>query len=214
MAILIAKPQWGSNGCLGKGGKLMKYVRVICMVCTIAIGAETLFAQGLSAAAESFYGFSFLDTSGRSVSLADYRGKVVLIVNTATRCGLAGQFEGLELLNQEYRDQGLVIIGFPCNQFLGQEPEGNETVAEYCSLNWGVSFLLAAQVEVNGPNTHPLFSFLKKALPDEGLFNRQAIKWNFTKFLIDSNGRPVKRFAPAVLPKELEGDIVKLLAPM
>jgi len=143
------------------------------------------------------------------VSMADYQGKVVLVVNTATQCGLTPQFEGLEKLYTTYKDQGLVILGFPCNQFGSQEPLTNEVMEATCKLNHGVSFPLFEKIEVNGPGAHPVFRYLKRRLG--GLFGSR-IKWNFTKFLIDRSGRPVKRFAPITKPEAIEPQIRKLLS--
>ena len=156
----------------------------------------------------TFYDLSAKTPQGKEISMADYEGKTVLIVNTATKCGLAPQFEGLEALHEKYKDNGLVVLGFPCDQFLGQEPETNETVEETCKINHGVTFQLTEKVDVNGSNTHPIFKYLKKELG--GLFGSK-IKWNFTKFLIDKNGKPVKRFAPVTKPEAIESEIQKVL---
>jgi glutathione peroxidase len=152
---------------------------------------------------------NFTDTRNNTIPLSDYRGKVLLIVNTATKCGLAPQFEDLEKLHQKYKDRNFCLIGFPCNQFLNQEPESNETLVSACKINFGVTFQLSKKIEVNGKNTHPVFAYLKKMLPG-GLFGNR-IKWNFTKFLITSEGKPYKRYAPTVKPFAIENDIVKLL---
>lgn len=157
---------------------------------------------------ESFYQLSAKTSGGKELRMKDYEGQVVLIVNTATRCGLAPQFEGLEDLYQNYKERGLVVIGFPCDQFAGQEPESNEHMEEVCKINHGVTFQLTEKCTVNGIHTHPVFRFLKKNL--SGLFGSR-IKWNFTKFLIDRNGKPVKRFAPIVKPEKMEKYIQKLL---
>lgn len=156
----------------------------------------------------NFYDLTFKNTLGQTISTSDFKGKVVLVVNTATRCGLSPQFEGLEELHQRYKDRGLVVLGFPCNQFLGQEPESNEDMTAYCQLNHGVSFLLTEKIKVNGSETHPVFRYLKKQL---GGFFFSRIKWNFTKFLIDSEGTPYKRYSPKTLPKEIDKDIQELL---
>jgi glutathione peroxidase len=147
--------------------------------------------------------------NGESIEMKKFQGKVVLVVNTATKCGLAPQFDGLENLHQKYKDQGLVIIGTPCNQFLGQEPETNESVEEACRINHGVTFQLTEKIDVNGSNTHPLFKFLKDKI---GGFFGSRIKWNFTKFLVDKNGVPFKRYSPTTKPEDLEKDIEKLIA--
>lgn len=157
----------------------------------------------------SIYDFSIKSSDAKDITFSDYKDKVVLIVNTATKCGLAPQFEELEALHQKYKDKGLVVIGFPCDQFMGQEPETNEKMAGVCLLNFGVTFLLTEKIDVNGVGTHPLFVYLKKKL--RGGFFGSSIKWNFTKFLIDKEGVPYKRYAPTVKPLDMEGDIVKLL---
>jgi glutathione peroxidase len=156
-----------------------------------------------------FYQLSANDPQGRAVSLADYKGKTLLIVNTATKCGLAPQFEGLESLYQSYRSRGFVVLGFPCNQFSQQEPEPNETMEQTCQLNFGVTFPLFEKIDVNGPGTHPLFKFLKSKLG--GLFGRR-IKWNFTKFLVSAEGKPLKRWGPVTKPAAIEPYLKKVLA--
>ena len=156
----------------------------------------------------SFYNFSIHTPKGEKVEMSRYRGKVILVVNTATKCGLAPQFDGLEQLHQKYKDRGLVVLGFPSNQFLNQEPETNETVEETCRINHGVTFQLFEKINVNGKNTHPIFKYLKSKLSG---FPGSNIKWNFTKFLIDKNGKPVKRYSPVTKPEKLEADIVNLL---
>ena len=155
-----------------------------------------------------FYDLTALNPLGKNVSLSDYKGKVVLVVNTATKCGLAPQFEGLERLYQEYKDKGLVILGFPSNQFAGQEPESNEHMEATCKVNFGVTFPLFAKIEVNGPQTHPVFVFLKAKL---GSWLGRRIKWNFTKFLVDAQGKPIKRFSPITKPEAIEPYVKKLL---
>lgn len=155
-----------------------------------------------------FYSLNARSSKGQTVQLSDYQGKVVLVVNTATKCGLAPQFEGLELLYQDYKDKGFVILGFPCNQFSNQEPEANETMAETCQINFGVTFPLFEKIDVNGPNTHPVFVYLKKTLRG---FLGSKIKWNFTKFLIDANGKPIKRFSPITKPESIEARIKECL---
>lgn len=157
----------------------------------------------------NFYDLTFKDTTGTEVSMSQYKGRVVLVVNTATKCGLAPQFEQLEALHQKYKEQGLVVIGFPSNQFLNQEPETNETLVETCKINFGVTFLLSEKIQVNGKKTHPVFKFLKERLSG-GLLGKK-IKWNFTKFLIDREGNPHKRYEPTTEPKDIEKDIKKLL---
>jgi glutathione peroxidase len=158
--------------------------------------------------ANEFYQLRANDPAGQPIEMSAYKGKVILIVNTATKCGLAPQFEGLEQLYQDYKDKGLVVLGFPCNQFSHQEPEPNDTMVATCQLNFGVTFPLFEKIEVNGPHTHPVFRFLKNRLG--GLFGSR-IKWNFTKFLVDADGQPVRRFAPTTQPVSIEPYIKKLL---
>jgi len=146
--------------------------------------------------------------SGEQKTLADYSGKAVLVVNTASKCGFTPQYKGLEALWQQYKDQGLVILGFPCNQFGQQEPGDEAEISEFCEVNFGVTFPLFKKVEVNGNNAHPLFVELKKRAP--GVLGSEAIKWNFTKFLIGPDGI-VERYAPATKPSALKADIEKLL---
>lgn len=155
-----------------------------------------------------FYQLSAKTPKGDKIPMADFKGKAVLIVNTATKCGLAPQFDGLEALYQKYKDRGLVVLGFPCDQFAGQEPETNETVEQACRLNHGVTFPLTEKCDVNGPNTQPVFQYLKKEL---GGILGDSIKWNFTKFLINKEGRPYKRYAPVAKPESIEKDILKLI---
>lgn len=145
---------------------------------------------------------------GRTLDLSQYKGKVLLIVNTATQCGLTPQFEGLEYLHQKYKDQGLVVLGCPCNQFGGQEPLSNDEMVDQCQINHGVTFQLTEKISVNGSEEHPLFKALKK-----GTFSwlGSKIKWNFTKFLVNKEGKVVKRFGPTVKPIKMENKIQSLL---
>lgn len=147
--------------------------------------------------------------TGEQKPLSEYQGKVLLIVNTASKCGLTPQFTGLENLYQEFKDQGLVILGFPCNQFAHQDPASNGEIEEFCQLNYGVSFPMFSKVKVNGPDTTPLFQHLKKAAP--GLLGNETIKWNFTKFLVDATGKVIKRYAPTTKPEDIQKDIQALL---
>ena len=133
--------------------------------------------------------------------MSTYRGKTVLVVNTASKCGLTPQYEGLEMLYRKYRDRGLVVLGFPCNQFANQEPGDEKSISEGCLINYGVSFQMFSKVDVNGPRAHPVFKYLKRQL---GGFFGGRIKWNFTKFVIGPDGRPLKRFGPLVKPEEME----------
>ena len=155
-----------------------------------------------------FYKLKAKTPKGEEINFADFKDKTVLIVNTATKCGLTPQFEALENLHQQYKDKGLVVLGFPCNQFMGQEPETNETLEETCRINHGVTFQLTEKIDVNGENTHPVYKYLKGELG--GIFGSK-IKWNFTKFLITPEGKPYKRYAPTTKPENIENDIKKLL---
>ncbi|HET8711296.1 MAG TPA: glutathione peroxidase [Spongiibacteraceae bacterium] len=143
------------------------------------------------------------------VPLSAYRGQVLLIVNTASKCGFTPQFASLEKIYEKYRERGLVVLGFPCNQFGKQDPGSNSEIQQFCQINYGVSFPMFAKIEVNGPNTHPLFKTLKSAAP--GIFGSERIKWNFTKFLINRNGDVVARFAPATNPDKIEKAIISAL---
>ena len=157
----------------------------------------------------SLYDFSATALDGQDIALSAYRGKVLLIVNTASRCGFTPQYEGLEQLYRQFRERGLEVLGFPCNQFGAQEPGDAAEIAKFCSLNYAVSFPMFARIEVNGEHAHPLYRFLKEAKP--GLLGTEAIKWNFTKFLIDRNGAVIQRYAPATKPAEIARDIEALL---
>jgi len=157
----------------------------------------------------SFYDFSAETLDGKPAPLADYRDKVVLVVNTASKCGFTKQYAGLEELYRHYRDRGLVILGFPCNQFGQQEPGDAEEIASFCSLTYDVDFPMMRKIDVNGPQAHPLYAWLKAQ--KKGVLGTEGIKWNFTKFLVDRNGKVVDRFAPTVEPKALEGAIEALL---
>ena len=156
----------------------------------------------------SIYQFNFKNIVGEDISFKSFEGKVVLIVNTASNCGLTYHYKGLEGLYQEYKDAGLEIIGFPCNQFGKQEPGTSEEIQSFCDLNYGVTFPLSEKIEVNGSNAHPVYKYLKSEL--KGKLNN-SIKWNFTKFLIDRDGMPYKRFSATVEPEDIKPYISKLL---
>ena len=157
----------------------------------------------------AIYDFEVQTINGEKEILGNYENKVMLIVNTASKCGLTPQYEGLETLYVEYRDQGLVVLGFPCNQFGGQEPGSEGEIAEFCQLNYGVSFPMFAKIDVNGDDADPLFSYLKKS--QKGILGSEKIKWNFTKFLINRDGKVISRFAPTVKPKDIAKDIESIL---
>jgi glutathione peroxidase len=157
----------------------------------------------------SLYDFSAETLDGQPAPLAAYRDKVVLIVNTASKCGFTGQYAGLEALYRKYRDRGLVVLGFPCNQFGKQEPGDAAEIASFCSLTYDVDFPMMRKIDVNGPKAHPLYAYLKKT--QKGVLGTEAIKWNFTKFLVDRSGRVTGRFPPTAEPQALEGAIEALL---
>lgn len=176
------------------------------------------------------YDFKTTNNKGAEVDLAQYEGKVLMIVNTASKCGFTPQYDGLEALYQKYKDQGLVILGFPCDQFAGQEPGDNDQIAEFCRLNHGVTFPLMAKTEVNGPDAEPVFEYLKSQAPSEEYKGLKAkatakmlkglsksmekdsdIRWNFTKFLVSRDGSKVRRYAPTTTPEDIEKDIQGML---
>jgi glutathione peroxidase len=158
---------------------------------------------------DSIYDFSVKDIHGKNVKLAKYKGKALLIVNTASKCGFTPQYKGLEALYQKLHGKGLEVLGFPCNQFGAQEPGSEGEIESFCEINYGVTFPLFAKIDVNGKNAAPLYQHLKAAKP--GLLGSEAIKWNFTKFLVDRKGKVVERYAPNAEPESLAGDIEKLL---
>jgi glutathione peroxidase len=180
----------------------------------------------------SLYDFKMKNIKGEEVSLSDYKGKLVLVVNTASKCGFTPQYEGLEKLYQKYKDRDFVILGFPCNQFLEQDPGSNEEIASFCKANYGVTFPMFSKIDVNGPNEAPLYTWLKQKAPFQGFelskeggkviydvlkehypdnLTGDGIKWNFTKFLVGRDGESVQRFEPSVTPEELDAVIEKAL---
>ena len=156
----------------------------------------------------ALYDIEVTNIKGEKNTLEPFKGKVLLIVNTASKCGFTPQFKGLEKLYEQYKDQGLEILGFPCNQFLSQDPGTDGQISEFCELNYGVTFPMFSKVEVNGDNAHPLFQLLKTEA--KGLLGSEKIKWNFTKFLVNAQGEVLKRYAPKTEPKEIEDDIKAL----
>jgi glutathione peroxidase-family protein len=161
-----------------------------------------------TSAVQEFYNLEAHDINGKIVSFSKFEGQVVLIVNTASKCGFTPQFEGLEKLYQKYKDLGLEILGFPCNQFGGQDPAPENKILEFCQINYGVTFPMFAKVNVNGADAHPIFKFLKN---QQGGFLSDAIKWNFTKFLISPEGKVLDRYAPTTKPEDIETAIAVLL---
>ena len=194
-----------------------------------ALLALPAFAQNSKDMAK-IYDFKTTNNKGAEVDFAQFEGKVLMVVNTASKCGFTPQYDGLEALYQAYKDKGLVIIGFPCDQFAGQEPGDNEQIAEFCRLNHGVTFPLMAKTEVNGPNAEPVFEYLKAQAPAEEYIGFKAkatakmlkglsksmekdsdIRWNFTKFLVNRDGSVVRRYAPTTAPEDIEKDIRAML---
>jgi len=167
------------------------------------------FYSGATVMSENLLSIPCTTIKGEQKTLADFAGKAVLVVNTASKCGFTPQYKGLEKIWQDYKDQGLVVLGFPCNQFGKQEPGNESAISEFCELNFGVTFPLFKKIDVNGSDAHPLFVQLKKQAP--GLLGSERIKWNFTKFLIGKDGKLVKRFAPLTKPEDLTGEIEALL---
>ena len=178
--------------------------KIFFLIATMLITLTSVQAQK----ADNIYGFEVKTIKGETQKLSTYKSKVVLIVNTASKCGLTPQYEGLEALYQKYKDKGLVILGFPCNQFMGQEPGTAEEIENFCNTKYNITFPLFDKIEVNGDETNPLYTYLKETLPLEG---KNDIRWNFEKFLIDKNGKPVKRFAPRTKPADLETEIQEFL---
>jgi len=157
----------------------------------------------------NIYDFTVKNADGSDQDMSAYKGKVLLIVNTASKCGFTPQYEGLENLHEKYGDKDFEILAFPCNQFGGQEPGSQEEIAEFCSLNYDVKFPLMAKVDVNGSNADPLWNYLKEQ--QSGLMGSRKIKWNFTKFLVDKDGKVVARYGSIIKPEQLDSDIAKLL---
>lgn len=158
----------------------------------------------------SFYDHEIIKNSGEKVALSAFKGKVLLIVNTASKCGFTPQYDGLEKLYSSFKDSGVEVLAFPCDQFGNQEPGSNEEIAEFCTMNFGVTFPVFEKVEVNGHNAHPLFNELKDKAP--GLLGSKRIKWNFTKFLVNKDGTKVNRYAPTTKPADIQRDIEAFLA--
>lgn len=159
---------------------------------------------------KNIYNYSVKNANGENVDMSQYKGKVILVVNVASKCGFTPQYQGLEALYKEFKDTGLVILGFPCNQFGSQEPGNDSEIQQFCSLTYDVSFPIMSKINVNGSDAAPIYDFLKSSAP--GFLGIEAIKWNFTKFLIGKEGQVIKRYAPTTEPKEITADIKKALA--
>src|SRR5574344_743032 len=177
----------------------MRFILGLFLFITTLIGDENM----------SIYDIEVKDIDGKVFTMKKYENRVMLIVNVASKCGFTNQYEGLEELHKKYFDKGLSVLGFPCNQFLSQEPGTEDEIKEFCSLTYGVEFEMFSKIDVNGENAHPLYKFLKES--SKGVLGTEAIKWNFTKFLVDKNGKAVKRYAPSTKPSEIENDILNLL---
>ncbi len=176
----------------------MKYLWISLLLSMSLLAGDTM----------SIYDIKVKDIDKNEISLSKYKGKVMLIVNVASKCGYTGQYAGLQELHEKYASEGLSILGFPCNQFLSQEPGTEEEIKNFCMSSFGVEFDMFSKIDVNGENTHPLYTHLKEK--GEG-FLVDTIKWNFTKFLVDKDGKVLKRYAPSITPKDIEEDIKKLL---
>lgn len=157
----------------------------------------------------SIYDFEVNTLKGEEESLSKYKGKVLLVVNTASKCGFTPQYKGLQEVYEKFKDRGFEVLGFPSNQFAGQEPGESDEIAKYCEINYGVTFPMFEKIDVKGDEAHPLFKYLSKEAP--GVLGSKNVKWNFTKFLVDQDGRVLKRFAPKTTPQQIESDISKLL---
>ena len=163
----------------------------------------------MTSSAKSIYEHNLKSIDGESTTLAEHKGKVILMVNVASRCGFTRQYKGLEELYDKYKDKGLVVCGFPCNQFGKQEPGAADEIGAFCQKNYGVSFTMFDKIDVNGDNAHPLYTYLKQEAP--GVLGSKGIKWNFTKFLVNKEGKVIKRYAPTDKPEAIRKDIEKLL---
>jgi|TARA_Y100000816_G_C25963143_1_gene502575 glutathione peroxidase len=157
----------------------------------------------------NIYDIHIKDSSNKEVSMSKFEGKTLLIVNVASKCGLTPQYKGLQSLYEEYKDRNFVVLGFPCNQFGGQEPGTNSEINNFCEINYSVTFPIFSKIKVNGPDSHPLFKLLKNDKP--GIFRTESIKWNFTKFLVNSSGKIIDRFSPRVEPKYIRSEIERIL---
>ena len=182
-----------------KVGAIMKKILFVFLFIFTILGAKDM----------SLYDIEVKDINGNIIQLEKYKNKVILVVNVASKCGFTNQYEGLEKLHETYSNEGLSILGFPCNQFLSQEPGTADEIKEFCSVNYGVKFDLFSKIDVNGSQTHPLYRYLKDN--SSGIFGTDIIKWNFTKFLIDRNGNVINRYSPSTTPQEIELDIKGLL---
>ena len=187
----------------------MKNMKNILLSFLILIPLSTQAGEEMPEKKKTFYDFNATNIIGENISMSQYKDKVVLVVNTASKCGFTPQYEGLQKLYATHKDEGFVILGFPCNQFSEQEPGSNKEIKSFCNSNYDISFPLFEKIDVNGDNTHPLYKFLKSEAT--GFMWTEGIKWNFTKFLVDKNGKVITRYGSSTKPKSIEEDIVKLL---
>jgi glutathione peroxidase len=205
----------GPDPVRARAGMLSVSLLLVTLICTInGIFIPNSYAANsqrkvANKSMSTIYSFKAEALDGKEIDLDRYKGKVVLIVNTASQCGFTPQYAGLEELNKKYHDRGLEILGFPCNQFGHQEPGDSQQIATFCQKNYGVNFQMFHKVDVNGPEAHPLYKYLTAEAP--GFLHSGSIKWNFTKFLVDRNGKVVHRYAPTVAPADVAADIEKLL---
>lgn len=191
---------------------MINFNKIIVLVLFIVIPGMILSCSNNSGEAkmpENVYDFTVKDIDGNEVSLSDYKGKVMLVVNVASECGFTPQYEGLQKLYEDYKEQGLVVLGFPSNQFGSQEPGSNEEIQNFCTSKFNVTFPMFSKIDVNGDNADPFYAFIKDKAP--GTLNTKSIKWNFTKFLIDKDGNVIERFSSAVKPKEIAPKIEEVL---
>ncbi len=187
---------------------MKSFKKLMSLISITYFALNNIYSQSPADKEKTIYDFSAVTMNGSNKFLSEYKGKVILIVNTASKCGFTPQFEGLEALYKKYKDKGFVILGFPSNQFLSQDPGSNKEILEFCTLNYGVTFQMFEKIDVNGAKAHPLYNYLVN-LKDKNLSGK--IKWNFTKFLINKNGEVTKRFEPKIEPDKIESDIIALL---
>lgn len=187
----------------------IKFILALGIAAAMLIFANLTSAKEGENMAESVYEFTVKDIDGNDVKLSGYKGKTLLFVNVASKCGFTPQYEGLQALYEKYKDKGLVILGFPCNQFGSQEPGTNEEIKEFCSVNFGVTFPMFDKIDVNGKDAHPLYNYLRSQA--KGTLGTEAIKWNFTKFLVDKNGKVIDRYGSQTKPEELGPKIEEIL---
>lgn len=191
------------------GGCIISPLKIMIKIILSLLLSITLQSKEQTVPTPLLYTFTVKTIDAKETTLAAYQGKVLLIVNVASKCGFTPQYEGLQKLYNKYQKKGFVILGFPCNQFMQQEPGNEKEIQHFCQVNFGVTFPMFAKIDVNGENTHPLYRYLKSKAP--GFLGTEMIKWNFTKFLIDREGKVIKRYGSSTTPKEIEEDIKKVL---